>query len=214
MDACCVSLHHKSRKAWRVEFEMNELDYEAPRKGRTQPVQPRQVWSERETSVLIDCWEDRIIDLRRQKRNSSIYEEIAPELRVAGFHRTKQQVHTKIENLSNKFRFWQKRQTTGSGAIPWTHFHHLATFLGRLPMNDASLVRESTGSVEQLIRTMETGECPTDDDQSSPAVHNSSIWEGADSGLQLPSAAHDSSNCEGAESGSQLPSAAADPVAH
>lgn len=66
--------------------------------------QPRQLWGEAETFVLIDLWEDRLADLRRQKRNSVVYDEIAEGLRQAGFERSRDQVHTKIENLGNKYR--------------------------------------------------------------------------------------------------------------
>ncbi|KAH9382998.1 hypothetical protein HPB48_023652 [Haemaphysalis longicornis] len=64
------------------------------------PPPPRQLWDEKETHVLIDIWEDRLCDLRRQKRNGNIYEEMTESLRTAGSERSQAQVHNKIENLS------------------------------------------------------------------------------------------------------------------
>lgn len=41
---------------------------------------PRVAWSDRETMVLIDLWEEHFDDLRRQKRNGAVYLEIARRL--------------------------------------------------------------------------------------------------------------------------------------
>ncbi|KAH9372899.1 hypothetical protein HPB48_022920 [Haemaphysalis longicornis] len=70
----------------------------------SQPRQRSQRWGEAETFVLIDLWEGRLADLRRQKRNSVVYDEIAEGLRQAGFERSRDQVHSKTENLGNLFR--------------------------------------------------------------------------------------------------------------
>ncbi|KAH7960906.1 hypothetical protein HPB49_024711 [Dermacentor silvarum] len=95
-------------------------------------------------------WEDRLMDLRRQKRNSRIYDEIAAALRQEGFERTRVQVHHKIENIAETYRFWLKNQKTGAGAIPWAHFWRIHSFLGTLPVNDPSRAQESQVTVEEV----------------------------------------------------------------
>lgn len=143
MESNLIANQHPARKKKRASDE--------------QP-QPRQLWGETETYVLIDLWEERLKELRRQKRNSAVYEQIAKALRLAGFQRTRAQVHTKIENLSNTYRFWQKQQTAGSGAIPWLYFRRIGEFLGKLPRNGQNLVHKSTvPTVEQITTDTERG---------------------------------------------------------
>ncbi|XP_050038498.2 uncharacterized protein [Dermacentor andersoni] len=97
------------------------------------------------------------MDLRRQKRNSGVYDDIAVALRQVGFERTRLQVHHKIENLAQTYRFWLKNQKTGAGAIPWTHFWRIHSFLGTLPANDPSRAQESQVTVEEVIMEMING---------------------------------------------------------
>ncbi|KAG0435179.1 hypothetical protein HPB47_018639 [Ixodes persulcatus] len=66
--------------------------------------EPRVVWTSQETWTLIRLREGRMEDLRRAKRNGGVYEEIAEELLRRGIVRTKDQVHHKIENLTNTYR--------------------------------------------------------------------------------------------------------------
>ncbi|XP_077558868.1 uncharacterized protein LOC144174204 [Haemaphysalis longicornis] len=125
----------------------------------SRPRQRSQRWGEAETFVLIDLWEGRLADLRRQKRNSVVYDEIAEGLRQAGFERSRDQVHAKIENLGNLFRIYQKTQTTGAPRVKWPFFTRVGKFLGNLPRNNRALVRESAvPSVEQIVIGMERGE--------------------------------------------------------
>ncbi|XP_065306089.2 uncharacterized protein [Dermacentor albipictus] len=97
------------------------------------------------------------MDLRRQKRNSGVYDDIAAALQQVGYERTRLQVHHKIENLAQTYRFWLKNQKTGAGAIPWTHFWRIHSFLGTLPANDPSRAQESQVTVEEVIMEMING---------------------------------------------------------
>lgn len=78
----------------------------APNKGKPckKAGQPRVHWGIEETWALIRLWEDRMDDLRRVKRNGSIYAEIAASLQSLGYDKTQDQVHNKIENLGNTYR--------------------------------------------------------------------------------------------------------------
>ncbi|KAM7286373.1 uncharacterized protein ISCGN_015036 [Ixodes scapularis] len=126
--------------------------------------EPRVVWTSQETWTLIRLWEGRMEDLRRAKRNGGVYEEIAEELLRCGIVRTKGQVHTKIENLTNTYRkHLREGTTTGSGAMKWPFFWDLNRLLGSLPLNDTTLVDESlasnhaTPAVVELLSDMQEG---------------------------------------------------------
>ncbi|KAH7985343.1 hypothetical protein HPB49_026474 [Dermacentor silvarum] len=73
-------------------------------------------WSERDTWTLIKLWEDNLHSLRAQKHNGDVYASIAGALKSAGVPRTKEQVHTEIENLGHTYSLrhlrWQPATTT------------------------------------------------------------------------------------------------------
>lgn len=127
----------------------------------TAPPQPRTTWGERETWALISLWEEYLEQLRGERRNAGVYESIVRRLAALGIVRTRKQVQSKIDNLTQMYRSWAKKRTTGSAPVPWLYFTEIHRFLGTLPANDHSLVEESTGhtnaTVEELICSMENG---------------------------------------------------------
>ncbi|KAH7942625.1 hypothetical protein HPB51_028692 [Rhipicephalus microplus] len=70
----------------------------APRKRQ------RLQWSEADTWSLIRLWEDNPHSLRAQKHNGEVYASIVAAPTSAGVSRTKDQVLTKIENLTHTYR--------------------------------------------------------------------------------------------------------------
>ncbi|XP_075538971.1 uncharacterized protein LOC142573250 [Dermacentor variabilis] len=121
----------------------------------------RAAWTDEETDVLIRLWEENLGGLRGQKRNGKIYQAITTALASCGIVKTRAQVHSKMENLRNKYRWHTKNRTTGSGAVPWKFYWKIHKFLGTLPANDASLAVESSCgelTVSEIVRSMETGE--------------------------------------------------------
>ncbi|KAG0437112.1 hypothetical protein HPB47_017598 [Ixodes persulcatus] len=105
---------------------------------------PRVHWSVDATWALIRLWEDRLEDLRRAKRNGAVYAEIAEVLNALGFQTTRDQVHTKIENLCSTYRKQSGEGTiTGSAKLTWAYFFAIHRFMGSLPLNNSSLVEES-----------------------------------------------------------------------
>ncbi|XP_042145578.1 trihelix transcription factor GT-3a-like, partial [Ixodes scapularis] len=126
-------------------------------------------WGVHETWVLLAIWEDRLEDLRRAKRNFGVYADMAAKLAEAGFKKTVDQVHHKIENLSNTYRRHQRTcTTTGSGGITWPFYWEVHRILGSLPVNDSSLVEESdcservTPAVSELLSETQ-GSTPEED---------------------------------------------------
>ncbi|KAH9373736.1 hypothetical protein HPB48_016582 [Haemaphysalis longicornis] len=70
----------------------------------------RNVWTTTPSSVLIDCWEDRLDDLRGQKRNAGVYADITEALRKLGIKRTVAEVRYKIKNLSKMYSAHQPKK--------------------------------------------------------------------------------------------------------
>lgn len=63
----------------------------------------RNLWTTNATSVLIDCWEDHLDDLRAPQSNTSVYTDIAEVLRKLGIERTVAEVRYKIKNLTQTY---------------------------------------------------------------------------------------------------------------
>ncbi|KAH7969800.1 hypothetical protein HPB52_021958 [Rhipicephalus sanguineus] len=125
--------------------------------------QPRSMWTEAETWVLIRLWEDHLPQLRGEKHNARVYDAIVVALAQNGIVRTRRQVQTKIDNLTQRYRRESRQHTTGSSPSPWPFFSEIHRFLGSLPANDRSLIQESPCStnetVEMIISSMEAGTC-------------------------------------------------------
>nr|XP_050043410.1 myb/SANT-like DNA-binding domain-containing protein 1 [Dermacentor andersoni] len=156
----------------------------------TAPPQPRTTWGERETWALISLWEEHLDHLRGERRNARVYDRIVQGLARLEIIRTRKQVQSKIDNLTQMYRSWAKKRTTGSAPVPWMYFNEIHRFLGTLPANDQSLVEESAAhsdaTVEQLICSMEHGyESPNNEDEwelePSEAVPTSELADEAPS---------------------------------
>ena len=64
----------------------------------------RCVWRQEEIYKLINVWKRRVNDLRNTKKNRHIYGEIADELNGLGMNTLCEEVHIKIQNLSQMYR--------------------------------------------------------------------------------------------------------------
>lgn len=64
----------------------------------------RRIWQEDEVHKLICVWATRLDDLRQSKKNRHIYEEISDELNRMGLDTIREEVHIKIQNLSQLYR--------------------------------------------------------------------------------------------------------------
>lgn len=65
----------------------------------------RRIWQEDEVHKLICVWATRLDDLRQSKKNRHIYEEISDELNSMGLDTIREEVHIKIQNLSQLYRW-------------------------------------------------------------------------------------------------------------
>lgn len=61
-------------------------------------------WSNEEACALMERWQERLGDLRLQKRNSDAYNEIAASLRLEGYEWVPSEIKVKIKNLTQQHR--------------------------------------------------------------------------------------------------------------
>lgn len=147
---------------------------------------PRAVWTEDEMKALVRAWADKIDDLRSQKWNASVYDAIVSELVTVGVVKTRKQVHTKIENMTLKYRKHCRAGTTGSAGVSWPYFWDINKFLGSLPVNDPALAQESTcwgvsqqQSVDEIIHGMQHGCDETEENAGSVTASDEAASEAA-----------------------------------
>lgn len=83
---------------------MSDDSSKKPRVYRVQKTR-RSVWKDEEVYKVISVWKKRIFELRQTKKNKHIYAEIAEELNEMGMDTICEEVHTKIQNLSQLYRY-------------------------------------------------------------------------------------------------------------
>lgn len=66
--------------------------------------QTRTMWTPEEVKALVRVWGEKHDQLRSQKRNAAVYDAMARDLAAVGLHKTRKQIHTKIENMTQEFR--------------------------------------------------------------------------------------------------------------
>ncbi|XP_037731413.1 uncharacterized protein LOC119562327 [Drosophila subpulchrella] len=88
-------------------------------------------WTTRMEVLLIDIWQENIVQLRGARKNVHIYMEMATTLMETGLDVSYKDVRTKTENLTKKHR-QEKYKMGPSGGAPsaWQHYELLHTFLG------------------------------------------------------------------------------------
>lgn len=64
----------------------------------------RKPWTEPAEEVLMAMWEEKIVQLRGNRKNQHIYAEIAAELEKNGFRASASDVKSKIHNLTARYR--------------------------------------------------------------------------------------------------------------
>ncbi|KAF5278641.1 hypothetical protein FQA39_LY00683 [Lamprigera yunnana] len=108
-------------------------------------------WTDNLELSLIDIWETKLYDLRRQRCNSHVYADMAAELKIlfseednTEFDIEGVDIKTKINNLTQRYRTERKTMGPSGGKRPeWKLFDKNNKILGSLPCNDASLIHES-----------------------------------------------------------------------
>ncbi|KAH7965140.1 hypothetical protein HPB49_004276 [Dermacentor silvarum] len=111
--------------------------------------EPRSTWTEAETWVLIRLWDDHLPHLGGEKHNARIYDAIVAPLAQSGIRRTRRQVQTKIDNLTQKYR-----QGPSIRKVLKDPGYRI---LGALPANDRSLIQESRCSPNETVEMIISG---------------------------------------------------------
>ena len=103
-------------------------------------------WSKAETLLLISTWGQDHIQRKLQecKKNQSIYEEVAQEMKDAGYNRTYQQCRDKIKKLKVEYKKEKDRTgKTGEEKSTWDYFQEMDSILGHKPSTRPPVVIES-----------------------------------------------------------------------
>ncbi|KAL1477346.1 hypothetical protein MTO96_035806 [Rhipicephalus appendiculatus] len=133
-------------------------------------------WTDEETRALLKVWEDHLADLRRAKRNMKVYLAMQECLRAQGIDKSVKEMKSKIENLANRYRNL-KRKTTDQGAVTWRFYAEIAKFLSCQPINNSSLVEETT--CEDTTVEMPEQEVPPNERTEARATVSTTTWNRA-----------------------------------
>uniref|UniRef100_A0A4W3I5J9 Myb/SANT DNA binding domain containing 1 n=1 Tax=Callorhinchus milii TaxID=7868 RepID=A0A4W3I5J9_CALMI len=106
-------------------------------------------WTEVETRALIRIWEEYLSDLRTAKRNAKVYERIAEEFfEATGKNRDKDQIRTKVTNLT--FQYRKLKATCATSTSYWPYYEALHRMLSQFPGHDET---NTTEDLPELLST-------------------------------------------------------------
>ncbi|XP_036344332.1 uncharacterized protein LOC118753557 [Rhagoletis pomonella] len=91
----------------------------------------RTAWCAQSEAFLLELWEAKSVQLRSVRKNSHILEEMAGELRSAGYAISSKEIKTKMHNLTTKYRN-EKAKIGPSGGSPsdWPLYTHMNAIFG------------------------------------------------------------------------------------
>ena len=135
-------------------------------------------WSKEETLKLIEVWGQEAIQKQLQecKRNQTVYEEVAKEMREAGYERTYQQCRDKIKKLKGEYKKEKDKQgRTGEGRTSWDYFDAMDAVLGHRPATRPPVVIDTSTTSRPVTPVTpggsEFGEGGDDDEEEQPVVN-------------------------------------------
>ena len=106
-------------------------------------------WNKEEILKLIEIWGQEHIQRQLQecKRNQSVYEGVAKEMREAGYERTYQQCRDKIKKLKGEYKKEKDRHNkTGEERTTWDYFDAMDSILGHRPATRPPIVIDTSRS--------------------------------------------------------------------
>ena len=134
-------------------------------------------WSKEETLKLIEVWGQEAIQKQLQecKRNQTVYEEVAKEMREAGYERTYQQCRDKIKKLKGDYKKEKDKQgRTGEGRTSWDYFDAMDAVLGHRPATRPPVVID-TSTTSRPVTPVTPGGSEFreggDDEEEQPVVN-------------------------------------------
>ena len=103
-------------------------------------------WNKAETLKLIAIWGEEHIQKKLQecKKNQSVYDEVAKEMKDSGYDRSYQQCRDKIKKLKGEYKKEKDRhEDTGEGRTTWEYFDAMDVILGHRPSTRPPIVIDS-----------------------------------------------------------------------
>ena len=140
-------------------------------------------WSKEETLKLIEVWGQETIQEQLQacKRNQSIFEAVAREMREAGYDRTYQQCREKIKKLKGEYRKAKDKQgKTGEQPSTWEFFDSIDAILGTKPSTRPPITIDSSETIESIEKTQieEEGETKAEPLSLDSSTHSAGSSSG------------------------------------
>ncbi|XP_036340746.1 myb/SANT-like DNA-binding domain-containing protein 1 [Rhagoletis pomonella] len=111
-------------------------------------------WSPFAEEMLLEIWEANIVDLRGARKNGHIFKQMAESLKNAGVCVSSEEVRSKINNLTGKYRK-EKGNIGVSGGSPsdWPHYQRVHAIIGGFKCNNIEELVEESVSIEYLFNT-------------------------------------------------------------
>ncbi|KAH8239797.1 hypothetical protein KR032_007973 [Drosophila birchii] len=128
-------------------------------------------WSYRSTKMLLALWENNIEHLRSDPSSKAIFRKIANKMNHLGLKPS--DIKTKMDNLSNRYRYEAERQKVTGRPSKWIHFQELQMLLNALeehnPSRNSLKEENSSPGVETdgLIKRNDDNEILNDNDMKS-----------------------------------------------
>ena len=148
-------------------------------------------WSKEETTRLISlCGEEEVqVKLQECRKNRSIYEDVATEMKAAGCERSYVQCRDKIKKLKVEYKkVKDKKKKTGEETPKWEFFEDMDRILGDRPSTEPPLVHDSLA--DEVIMPEQTSsdveEEERDADETSSTTTTSSAATTATSSAKMP----------------------------
>ena len=135
-------------------------------------------WSKAETLLLISIWGQERIQKKLQecKKNQSVYQEVADEMKDGGYDRTYQQCRDKIKKLKVEYKKERDRVGhTGEGKSMWDFFNEMDNILGHKPATKPPIVIDSMNTEsEDVLPPQEQVPTHDNEEESLPVSSDSS----------------------------------------
>lgn len=148
----------------------------------------RNVWPKDQIDLLLEAWEEKIQDLRGNRRNAHVLEEIRVLFKERNFTVTTAEIKNRINNLTARYR-QEKRDIGPSGGKPstWPYYDRVHSILGSFRINNVSdVVEESISDDNDMQEEWLDNQAVNDDELNGsieiPATPSSSSSSSSSTG--------------------------------
>ncbi|XP_011181773.1 uncharacterized protein LOC105211822 [Zeugodacus cucurbitae] len=115
----------------------------------------RNFWDNTTEAYFVDLWAQKIDELRSDKRNTQVYQEMSVDLATHGLELSVPDIKYKIANLTTKYRKCREalESTAGDAPVLWPLYEQVHQIIGSQTFNHTDM--SSEGSVEHKFNLAE-----------------------------------------------------------